>query len=526
MSDQMFFDAPFDIVECIFTHLPVKNLLSYRLVSKSYRDLIDSRYFANLHWRHSIRTRSNRIILCRCEGIASVGSDAGMHRVDFDTLRHSVLKCPMHWDYFSQFIGSCNGVVLLYDGYEHITFWNPTIRTYIDLIHPRASIPQNSNGNLKYNFGFGYDHFSDDYKVLMSVQLKFTAVLNGEDIVKEAYVFSLKSNIWRRIGDFPYFVRNTGCHGTYVDGSLYWNCVERTVDSNFRNLIVAFDLVTEEYRVIQTPVYEDINSEVGITIGSLEGSLWAHCFLVVGGEEDLAGISDVWILQQRDEEEYSWTRILSFDDPIKFCKPLAYSKRGKNVLLDNQMNLLWYDLGNGKEGRKLKIRGLPAAYYGSDVCVESLVHLDGDASAEENLQHKREKKVVEDEIGRSNEGSSLGFDSSGEYFTTLTTMIRVTEYSDTAVAEFLYRKKPTVRSLIELLCKDLSKACTTKPLAVPKVAALYHMHARLLRTSSKSINKIIGAKNLCVLQRLSRSIFRAFSCCHCVLIVVLVLGRN
>ncbi|KAK1377728.1 hypothetical protein POM88_024472 [Heracleum sosnowskyi] len=359
MSDQMFFDAPFDIVECIFTHLPVKNLLSYRLVSKSYRDLIDSRYFANLHWRHSIRTRSNRIILCRCEGIASVGSDAGMHSVDFDTLRHSVLKCPMDWDYFSQFIGSCNGVVLLYDGYEHITFWNPTIRTYIDLIHPRASIPQNSNGNLKYNFGFGYDHFSDDYKVLMSVQLKFTAVLNGEDIVKEAYVFSLKSNIWRRIGDFPYFVRKTGCH--------------------------------------------DINSEVGITIGSLEGSLWAHCFLVVGGEEDLAGISDVWILQQRDEEEYSWTRILSFDDPIKFCKPLAYSKRGKNVLLDNQMNLLWYDLGNGKEGRKLKIRGLPA-YYGSDVCVESLVHLDGDASAEENLQHKREKKAVEDEIGRSNEG--------------------------------------------------------------------------------------------------------------------------
>lgn len=51
----------------------------------------------------------------------------------------------------------------------------------------------------------------------------------------------------------------------------------------------------------------------------------------------------------------------------------------------------------------MDIRGLPA-YYGSDVCVESLVHLDSGSSNEEN-QHIREKKVVGDEIiGSSNEG--------------------------------------------------------------------------------------------------------------------------
>lgn len=404
MSDEMSFDAPFDIVECIFAHLPVKILLRYRAVSKPYRDLIDSRYFANLHWGHSMRARTNRIILCRSIGIASVGSDAGMHRVDFDTLRHSVLKCPMDWDYFSQFIGTCNGLVLLYDGYEQITFWNPTIRTYIGVIPPHASIPRNSKGDYRYNFGFGYDSNNDDYKVVMSVQLNFTEILNGEDIVKEAYVFSLKSNMWRRIGDFPYFVRKSGCHGTYVDGSLYWICVERTVDSNFRNLIVAFDLATEEYRVIQTPLYEGISSEVEITIGSLEGSLWAHCSVVGGGEEDLVDISDIWILEPMDEEEYSWTKVVSFDDSSKICKPLAYSKRGKNVLLDNHVNMIWYDLVKGEEGKKLKIRGLPA-YYGSDVCVESLVHLDSGSSNEEN-QHIREKKVVGDEIiGSSNEGN-------------------------------------------------------------------------------------------------------------------------
>ncbi|KAL8102521.1 hypothetical protein AgCh_027137 [Apium graveolens] len=402
MSKEMFFDAPFEVVVFIFAHLPAKKLLCYRSVSKAYCDLIDSRYFANLHWCNSMRTRSNLIILCRSIGMASVGSDAGMHRVDIDTLLHSVLKCPMDWDFFSKFIGTCNGVVLLYDGYEHITFWNPTIRTYIDLIHPRASTPQNPNGNIKYNFGFGYDHFNDDYKVVMSFQLDITAVLNGEEIVKEAYVFSLKSNIWRKIGDFPYFVCKSGCYGAYVGGSLYWTCVERSVDSNFRSLIVAFDLATEEYRIIPTPLYEDISSEVEITIGSLEESLWAHCSLVVEGEEDSVGFSDTWILHEVDKEPYSWTKLLSLDYPSKFCKPLAYSKRGKNVLLDNRMKLLWYDLVKGEEGREINIRGLPD-YFGSDVCVESLVHLDCGSSDKEN-QHIGEEKVVEDDI-QSNEES-------------------------------------------------------------------------------------------------------------------------
>ncbi|RHN53129.1 hypothetical protein MtrunA17_Chr6g0488121 [Medicago truncatula] len=41
-------------------------------------------------------------------------------------------------------------------------------------------------------------------------------------------------------------------------------------------------------------------------------------------------------------------------------------------------------------------------------------------------------------------------------------------YSDTDVAEYLYSSKPDIDSLTNYLCKDLSKACNTKPPPVPK----------------------------------------------------------
>ncbi|XP_068648695.1 uncharacterized protein [Aristolochia californica] len=44
-------------------------------------------------------------------------------------------------------------------------------------------------------------------------------------------------------------------------------------------------------------------------------------------------------------------------------------------------------------------------------------------------------------------------------------------YSDTDVAEFLFKKKPQMDSLVNLLCKDVTGACSAKPLPVPKERA-------------------------------------------------------
>ncbi|KAL3642928.1 hypothetical protein CASFOL_013743 [Castilleja foliolosa] len=41
-------------------------------------------------------------------------------------------------------------------------------------------------------------------------------------------------------------------------------------------------------------------------------------------------------------------------------------------------------------------------------------------------------------------------------------------YSDTDVAEYLYRRKPQLDSLVNFICKDLTKACSVRPPPVPK----------------------------------------------------------
>ncbi|CAI9100534.1 OLC1v1037657C2 [Oldenlandia corymbosa var. corymbosa] len=43
-------------------------------------------------------------------------------------------------------------------------------------------------------------------------------------------------------------------------------------------------------------------------------------------------------------------------------------------------------------------------------------------------------------------------------------------YSDTDVAEYLYKAKPDVDSLVKYLCKDLTGACSKKPPKVPKAS--------------------------------------------------------
>lgn len=45
-------------------------------------------------------------------------------------------------------------------------------------------------------------------------------------------------------------------------------------------------------------------------------------------------------------------------------------------------------------------------------------------------------------------------------------------YSDTDVAEYLYKSKPQVDSLVDFLCKDLTGACNKKPPPVPMVNSI------------------------------------------------------
>ncbi|XLT79504.1 hypothetical protein HN873_001257, partial [Arachis hypogaea] len=54
----------------------------------------------------------------------------------------------------------------------------------------------------------------------------------------------------------------------------------------------------------------------------------------------------------------------------------------------------------------------------------------------------------------------------------LATDLLIIGYSNTDVAEYLYNSKPDADSLYKYLCKDLTKACSTKSPPVPKVVTI------------------------------------------------------
>ena len=57
---------------------------------------------------------------------------------------------------------------------------------------------------------------------------------------------------------------------------------------------------------------------------------------------------------------------------------------------------------------------------------------------------------------------------------------QVMGYSDTDVAEYIYTSKPDIESLVNYLCKDLTKACKTKPPPLSKVIGFTILYCSLI----------------------------------------------
>ena len=63
---------------------------------------------------------------------------------------------------------------------------------------------------------------------------------------------------------------------------------------------------------------------------------------------------------------------------------------------------------------------------------------------------------------------------------------QVIGYSDTDVAEYIYKSKPDLASLVNHLCKDLTDACTKNPPPLPKVPP-FLIRFRLLKLKCGSL---------------------------------------
>ena len=277
---------------------------------------------------------------------------------------------------------------------EEIALWNPSTRKHQILPVMPVEAPK-GDLNVKPRrftfYGFGHAPISDDYKVVRMVQF----VGDNGFFSAEVKVYSLKSNSWRGIKDIPNYIRYLFQLGyllfyrrgyaTLAGGALHW-----VVPAGFGwyCMIVAFDLVAEEFRIVPQP--DHVDGGFVMDLGVLEGQLLMICNY---GNDFV----DVWVMKEYGLKE-SWTKLFkvsqsSLNRDFGQVMPLAYSKscdKDKVLLELDKEKLLWYDLRR-RRAKTVRIEGAPNS-FNVDVYVESLVPLGGDGMDGKTQQPAPEEK--------------------------------------------------------------------------------------------------------------------------------------
>ncbi|KAL6562304.1 hypothetical protein OROGR_003311 [Orobanche gracilis] len=348
-------DIPPEIIRVILRHLPVKSLLRFRCVSKSWRSLIDDEDFIKLHLHHSTKTNSNRTLLVNSTKLFYLDLDTFV-LLDTGNLRFK----PRH------VAGACNGLVLLVSDSNDIVLWNPSTRKLNEL-------PRSFEGNCREGrYVFGYDSKHDDYRVLRVAQ--GCDWVDGGCMCSEATIYSLKTNSWKKVEDFPYMLDHNKTWGVYLNDALHTAIVH---DDGSGAVIMAFDLAKEEHYMVPTPEVSGLAS-----VEVMGGCLAAVVSLKK--KKKKKNSIEIWVMKEYMVKG-SWSKLFCFDPPIaepcvNLC-PLAYSKTGEEVLLNYEgICLNWYSLRN-KTLTIASVDGLSASFGAAAldplldawVCVESLV---------------------------------------------------------------------------------------------------------------------------------------------------------
>ncbi|XP_050211814.1 F-box protein CPR1-like [Mercurialis annua] len=339
-----------DILFSIFTFLPVKSLLRFRCLSKSFFFLIDSPEFINSHLNLPSQTDQNRKLVlgdCHLEGyiyIIDIDNSPITSPVKIERRFKPSVKTPDNFIPVNPdgVFGSCNGVVAMYNK-EGITLLNPSTNRFKSF--PLWIV------DILYN-GFGYDSVSDDYKVVMVTKLF------SEDFLR-VMIYSVKNNSLRRIQDLhspePNSYRDYYEYsGVLVGSFLHWVARPRYDESSndgslYYNFILAFDLRDEKFHEVPLPLplprdTRDGDDKVLNMVSKIGGCLsMSYCF---------RGYVEIWIMKEYGIQD-SWTKLLSLHSRqnLNFnsgLKPLCYSKEGDKVLLDYDKGkeLILYDLKN------------------------------------------------------------------------------------------------------------------------------------------------------------------------------------
>ncbi|XVF46362.1 hypothetical protein PTKIN_Ptkin03bG0021000 [Pterospermum kingtungense] len=306
---------PSDILIEILMKLPVKSIIRFKCVAKTWCRLFQNPSFISQHF--DISKKNKRLVVYHRDN----NNVVIRLFVDQALVFFHDLQPPSHFasiDFFEFCVD--NGLFCLLDPLNSVlALWNPATREFKILPECNQNILSKVS-TLAENFGFGLDPLSNDYKVVY-IREYLDSETNMREPNKYA-IYNMSSDSWR---EFKETMNN------------------------------------EVFQLIDSPF-----PKRGGRLLPLHGriAIWDTDLL-----EDIEISNEVWLL---DDDGRHWTKVLKIEIPVLQVKKLfGFWKNGKVLVESATAELLLYDLE--KEEVQTRVGG---EFYYVHTYEESLVAIE------------------------------------------------------------------------------------------------------------------------------------------------------
>ncbi|PIA28131.1 hypothetical protein AQUCO_07200042v1 [Aquilegia coerulea] len=344
MAEERF---PEEVVMEILSWVPVKPLLRFRCVSKSWFRLltIDS-HFIKLHLNRLIKANPKpSIMFLRNHHLPRTHFH---HAEDYTECDKAIeLNVPFNMEFLPiKYIvsGVCNGLLCLTTfienyNYLNVYIWNPLTSDHI--VIPCPPIPSHfPTDEVSTLFGFGFHQATNEFKVIRFICTSNHTYL-AEEFQSHVSVYTLRKGSWRTIEPMSYQISLVNNSVALVNGALHWLAARPGLIC--WNVLVSFDLEHEVFHEI--PLRKDLDNEYfthywyHMSVGELDGLLCLFCTLP---EEDI----QIWVMKEYGVIS-SWSNLYNICQPKVQCtsfglKPLGVASSGEIIVREDTWRLLAY----------------------------------------------------------------------------------------------------------------------------------------------------------------------------------------